>query len=225
MLLQLLFSSPELALVWVVAIVLGLTVHEFAHALVGVWRGDNTAERMGRLTLNPMAHLDLAGFIMLLIIGFGWAKPVPFDPRNLRNPLVDGLLIALAGPFSNLLMAGIAGGALRLLVINNVDIFSSLLGVFLVLVVLVNLMLLFFNLIPIHPLDGSKLVDVIFARTRYEHVARWLERYGPQIMLVLVAISLFTQFNPFFFVQVPSFLVCDGVTGLSCGGVLEYYFQ
>ena len=95
MILQLLLSSPWLAFVWIVAIVLALTVHEFAHALVGVWRGDRTAEHMGRLTLNPVAHIDPMGFFMLIILGFGWAKPVPFDPRNLQNPLVDGLLIAM----------------------------------------------------------------------------------------------------------------------------------
>ena len=103
-------------------------------------------------------------------------------------------------------------------------VFGSLLGAFLILSVLVNLLLLFFNLIPIHPLDGSKLVDVIFARTRYAYIATWLEHYGPRIMLVLVAISLFTQINPFFFIQLPSFLLCDGFTGMSCLGLLEYYF-
>ncbi len=85
MFLTLLFSSPPLALAWIVAILSSLTIHEFSHGLIAKWKGDMTAEREGRLTLNPLAHLDLIGFIPLLLFGFGWAKPVPFNPYNLKD--------------------------------------------------------------------------------------------------------------------------------------------
>lgn len=217
MLLELLFQAPSLGLVWIVAIVIALTVHEFAHALVGSWRGDSTAEAMGRLTLNPMAHIDPFGFIMLLVLGFGWAKPVPFDPRNLRNPLVDGLLIALAGPFANLVLAGAAALTFRGLLGAGMLGLDTLLATFLVLLVFVNLLLLFFNLIPIYPLDGSKIVDVTLGGTRYDYIRQWLMYRGPQILLVLVIVSLFTSFNPFAIIQVPSIATCDALIGMQCG--------
>ena len=110
MLLSLFFTAPMLALVWLTALVIALTVHEFSHAIVGKWRGDDTAEKFGRLSLNPLAHIDPLGFLMLVSIGFGWAKPVPFNPQNLRHPLKDGLMIALAGPAANLVMAVVAAG-------------------------------------------------------------------------------------------------------------------
>src|SRR3989338_6823830 len=116
MFLSLISENPAVAIVWVLAIVIALTVHEFSHALAGKWRGDKTAEYEGRLTLNPMAHIDWIGFIPLLLLGFGWAKPVPFNPYNLRDPKWDSVLIALAGPASNFILALLSGFALRLLI-------------------------------------------------------------------------------------------------------------
>ena len=91
MFLNLLFGSPAIAVAWLVAILLTLTIHEFSHALVGKLRGDKTAVYEGRLTLNPMAHLDPTGFILLLLFGFGWAKPVPYNPYNLKDPKWDSV--------------------------------------------------------------------------------------------------------------------------------------
>lgn len=224
MLLQLFFSTPMLAFVWLTALVIALTVHEFAHALVGKWRGDDTAEKFGRLSLNPLSHIDPLGFLMLVTIGFGWAKPVPFDPRNLRSPLKDGLLIALAGPVANLIMAAIAAVLFRIFLETEIVRMDTMLGAFLVLSVLVNLLLLVFNLIPVHPLDGSKLVDVVTYRTGYEWIARWLQINGPRIMLVLVVIALMTPYDPFYFIQIASFFGCDHLIGSSCGGLLGMYF-
>lgn len=203
--------------VWIVAIVIALTVHEFAHALVGSWRGDDTAERMGRLTLNPLAHIDVFGFIMLIVIGFGWAKPVPFDPRNLKRPLADGLLIALAGPAANLVLALLAALVFRGLVAANVLAFDSLLALFLVLLVFVDLLLLFFNLIPIYPLDGSKVLDVLLPGTPLDFIRRWLIVNGSRLLLVLVIISMLTNLNPFGIIQVPSEAMCDILLGMQCG--------
>ena len=220
MLIQLLQYAPLFALAWVVSIILALTVHEFAHALVGYWRGDNTAEQMGRLTLNPLAHLDPVGTLMLLIVGFGWAKPVPFDPRNLKNPAWDGVAIAFAGPLSNLILAAIAAVAYR----NLAELpfaEGTLLPIFLILLIFTNLLLLFFNLIPIPPLDGSKVIDAVLYNTRYERVGVWLHIYGPRILLGLVVISLLTNIGIFNFIQVPAVLACDEMTGVSCMGALD----
>ena len=224
MLLSLFFSAPMLALVWLSALVVALTVHEFAHAIVGKWRGDDTAEHMGRLTLNPLSHIDPFGFLMLITLGFGWARPVPFDPRNLASPLRDGLFIALAGPAANLVMAAIAGAAFRVLYGFGGAGLDTMLGAFLVLSVLVNLLLLIFNLIPVHPLDGSKVVDVLLVGTRFEGIQRWLTVNGPRIMLIAVLVSILSPFDPFFFIHVPAFAGCDYLLGASCGGLLGLYF-
>lgn len=213
-----------LAFVWLTALVVALTVHEFSHAIVGKWRGDDTAEKFGRLSLNPLSHIDPLGFLMLVTIGFGWAKPVPFDPRNLKSPLKDGLLIALAGPLSNLVMAVIAAALFRIFLETGVVRIDTMLGAFLVLSVLVNLLLLCFNMIPVHPLDGSKLVDVITYRTGYEWLSRWLQINGPRIMLVLVMISLLTPYDPFSLIQIPAEFGCNHLIGTSCGGLLGMYF-
>lgn len=220
MILQLLFQAPLLGLAWAIAIIMALTVHEFAHALVGSWRGDDTAERMGRLTMNPLAHLDFVGTLMLLSVGFGWAKPVPFDPRNLSNPAWDGFAIALAGPFANLLLAGVGAVAYRVFA-EMPFAQGSLLPIFLVLLIFTNLLLMFFNLIPIPPLDGSKVIEAVSYRTRYERVGIWLNVYGPRVLLGLVVLSLLTSINVFGFVQIPAVLACDNLTGVSCLGLLN----
>lgn len=224
MLLTLFFEKPIYASLWLLALVIALTVHEFAHALVGKWRGDDTAERLGRLSLNPLAHIDPLGFLMLIAIGFGWAKPVPFDPQNLRSPLKDGLLIALAGPIANLIMAAIAAGLFQVFLETGAVSMNTMLGVFLLLSIVVNLSLFVFNLIPVHPLDGSKLVDVVTYRTGYEWLARWLQINGPRVMLALVFITLMTPYNPFFFIQAVAVVGCDQLIGGSCGGLLGMYF-
>lgn len=224
MLLQLFFTVPMLAFVWLTALIIALTVHEFAHAIVGKWRGDDTAEKFGRLSLNPLSHIDPLGFLMMVTIGFGWAKPVPFDPQNLKSPMKDGLLIALAGPIANLIMAAIAAGLFRIFLDTGVVAMDTMLGAFLLLSVLVNLLLFVFNLIPVHPLDGSKLVDVITYRTGYEWLARWLQINGPRIMLALVLIALMTPYDPFFFIQAIAAAGCNQLIGGSCSGLLGMYF-
>lgn len=220
MLFQLLFTQPLVALAWVVAIVFALTFHEFAHALVGKWRGDDTAERMGRLTLNPLAHLDPLGTLMLLFVGFGWAKPVPFDPRNLKNPAWDGVAIALAGPLANLILAVTAAVAYR----NLADLSfaqGSLLPVFLALLIFTNLLLLFFNLIPVPPLDGSKMVEAVLHSSRYARFLGLFNLYGPRILLGLVIISMvIPSLNVFSFISTPAMLACDEMIQESCTGLI-----
>jgi Zn-dependent protease len=165
------------------AILFGLTIHEFSHGYVA-WRlGDPTAKMMGRLTLNPLKHIDPIGTIALFLFRFGWAKPVPIDPRNFRHPTRDMAISSLAGPAANLLTAAVAGLILRMLIAFHVGGFvATLISYF----VLFNLILCFFNLIPIPPLDGSRLLYHLLPPNLAAGYAR-LERYG---FIILIAIIL-----------------------------------
>ncbi|MFA4845856.1 MAG: site-2 protease family protein [Patescibacteria group bacterium] len=225
MFLNLFFGSPAIAVAWVVAILSSLTIHEFSHALAGKLVGDKTAEREGRLTLNPIAHIDPTGFILLLLFGFGWAKPVPYNPYNLKDPKWDSVKIALAGPLANLVMAILAGVAFRLLVGGGVIVSLNLLAIFLFLTILLNLFLMFFNVIPVHPLDGSKLFFAIFDHPKYAAMREVVAVYGPRILMFAVLISAFTSMNVFFFISAPAFATCDALLGQSCGGYFSSIFS
>lgn len=216
MIFDLLINAPELAVIWLLVILIALTVHEFSHAYIGYKKGDYTAESMGRLTLNPLAHIHPVGFVMLLLFGFGWAKPVPFNPYNLKDPKVDAVHIALAGPFSNLLLAIVSGLSTRFFVEVVLMPDFNLLIIFLKLLTLVNLSLLFFNLIPIPPLDGSKLVDAIPDNSSLAPMRNFIMQYGSQVLMGLVLISIFTNFDVFGFITGPSALICYSLVGTSC---------
>jgi Zn-dependent protease len=218
MFLNILFSSPTLALVWVVAIFASLTIHEFSHALVGGWRGDKTAEREGRLTLNPFAHIDLFGLVAMLLFGFGWAKPVPFNPYNLKNPKWDSVLIALAGPGSNLLLALFSAIAFRLT--SAALGAGNLLTIFLFLLILLNLFLLLFNIIPIHPLDGSKLFFALFDHPKYAQLRAFVAIRGPQILMFAIFVAILTNIDIFFFIAKPAYGICNALINNSC---LSYF--
>ena len=176
-------------------ILLALTFHEFAHAYVANRFGDDTAKQSGRLTMNPLAHLDPFGTLMIFIVHFGWAKPVPVNPYNLRNPKKDMLWISAAGPLSNMVLALISGLLLRFMATSGMmPDADSMLGVFIVMVVFslqINLALAVFNILPIAPLDGSKILYGIlpagFAKQIY-----LLERYGPFILIGLIIFGQLT---------------------------------
>ncbi len=219
---QLLNSAPGIAAAWIIVIVLSLTVHEFAHALVGNLKGDKTAEMAGRLTLNPLSHIDWIGFLPLLLFGFGWAKPVPFNPYNLQNPKRDALHIALAGPFSNLFLAILSAIVFRLL--DTAGALTGLLPAFLLLMIIINLFLLLFNVIPVHPLDGSKVIDAILIRPDQQSLLHKIKYYGPRVLFALILVSLFTNFNVFFFISEPAFWICDSMIGSSCNAELSQLF-
>ncbi|MCX6714520.1 MAG: site-2 protease family protein [Candidatus Uhrbacteria bacterium] len=225
MFLTLLFSSPPLALAWIIAILFSLTVHEFSHGLMAKVRGDLTAEREGRLTLNPLAHLDVFGFIPLLLFGFGWAKPVPFNPYNLKNPKWDSVLIALAGPASNLIIAIVCSMAFRYLVVGGILSSYSLLSAFLFFFILLNLFLMLFNIIPIEPLDGSKLFFALFDAPKYEQLRRFVFVRGPQMLMFAVFISLLTNIDIFFFISRPAYAICHSLTGTSCEAYQSMLFS
>jgi len=223
MFLNLIFTSPLIAVAYAVAIILSLTVHEFAHAYIGKLRGDDTAERMGRLTLNPLAHLDFLGTLVLFTLGFGWAKPVPFNPDRLQRPLLDGVVIALAGPAANLFLAIVTGVVFQWLFIGGLLSFTSVLPAFLVLLLTVNLMLMFFNLLPFPPLDGSHAVEAFLHGGSWPRAYAFFKIYGPQVFLVLVILSLVTPLDVFGFITEPAFFACDLLSQSSCLGVLGMY--
>jgi Zn-dependent protease len=173
------------------AILFGLTIHEFSHGWVA-WRlGDPTAKMMGRLTLNPLKHLDPIGTIALFLFRFGWAKPVPIDPRNFQHPTRDMAISSLAGPAANLLTAAVSGLILRVLILFHVGGFLATLAMYFV---LFNLILCFFNLIPIPPLDGSRLLYHLLPPNLAAGYAR-LERYGFIILMAVIFLGQLTSVN------------------------------
>lgn len=185
---MLLFNPSIEGLIAVAIIVfIGFPIHEFAHALAAFQLGDSTAKMFGRLTLDPRAHIDPMGALLILIAGFGWAKPTPVNPYNLRGGRSSEALVALAGPLSNLILAALAALPLRYILATNMAAPPLLMNTLGYLVYL-NLLLMIFNLIPIPPLDGSK---VLFALMNRQTEMRWrpvLEQYG--LLILLAAIFL-----------------------------------
>jgi Zn-dependent protease len=179
-------------------IVFGLTIHEFSHAFVASKCGDTTSKDQGRVSLNPLKHIDPIGFIILLVAGFGWAKPVEFNEQNLRNPKRDVLKIAVAGPLSNALLAMLlsVGFAIwmKSITYDYSRVNSTIYEIFRY-AIYINWSLFIFNLLPIPPLDGSHLVLQYFKK--YPDVYRALYKYGSYLMLLLIILSLATEINFF----------------------------
>ncbi len=174
-------------------ILLGLTVHEFSHAYISNKCGDTTSKDQGRITLNPLKHIDPLGFIMLLVAGFGWAKPVQFNEKNLQNPQTDVMKIAVAGPFSNAILALVLSWIFALIYKINPDIFYSVLSEVFLYAIYINWGLFIFNLIPLPPLDGSHLLLNYFRR--YPRLYEGLYKYGTFILFGLIVGSVFSKVN------------------------------
>ena len=178
------------------AVLIGLTVHEFSHAYIAVLLGDSTPKDQGRLTLNPVPHIDIMGLVLLLFAGFGWAKPVQINPNNFKNPKGDDLLVSIAGPFSNILFAIIMAGVIKLLITYADGIFSSgrfgeNISLVLLFIVYINILLSVFNMIPIPPLDGSHIL-LSFIPDRYESFKAGFRRYGRFFLMALILLSRFS---------------------------------
>jgi len=179
----------------VFAIIIALSVHEFSHALAADQLGDDTPRLQGRLTLNPLAHLDLLGSLMFLIAGFGWARPVQINPYVIQRRSPAGpMIVAAAGPFSNLLLAIVATIPIRAGLVSATS--SSLLSQFFVGFIWINLILLFFNLLPIFPLDGEKILDH-FLPPRGQEILLQIRPYGTYILMGLIILGNFGSFNIF----------------------------
>ena len=192
-----LFRLPLEVLVLLIPVLLfALVFHEFSHGWVANKLGDPTAKYSGRLTLNPIAHLDMMGSLMILFVGFGWAKPVPVDSRYLANPRTDMMKIAFAGPASNLLLAFIAGTFIRFT--GNLGPLSSMLMMF----TQINIMLAVFNMIPIPPLDGSQIFSGLMVRKNPDLVLK-LQIYGPQLLFGLILFGMLTRFSPIWWLMSP----------------------
>ncbi len=190
MITNLLFNNPLIFVVWACAILAAIAIHEFFHAWTAYYLGDPTAKSEGRLTLNPFAHLDLMGTIFLLFVGFGWGKSVPFNPYNLRNQKYGPALVAISGPLSNLGLAIVSGLFLRTAVAFT-DLPLNNLGLqFLSAVIYISLILMVFNLIPIPPLDGSKLLFVLMPYS-WQRARIFLERYGSLLLIALLFLIVF----------------------------------
>ncbi len=180
-------------IVFIVILIYSIIIHEVSHGLVAEYLGDPTARLMKRLTLNPLPHIDPFGSILLpliLIISgsgflFGWAKPVPFDPYNLKNPRRDAALISLAGPASNLILALIVSVLLRLFIFFNIPFLSTIGSSILPSAIILNISLAVFNFLPISPLDGFKIIGGVLSDQRAKE---WyeLERYGFIFLLILI---------------------------------------
>lgn len=177
-------TDPLVFLVWAIALISAVTVHEFAHAWTAVRLGDPTPKLQGRLTLNPLAHLDPLGTLMLLLVRFGWGKPVQFDPFNLENPRRDAAVISLAGPASNLILASVLSIVLRFAQ-TPFSPFAGL-AVFIPPFIMLNVVLAIFNLIPVHPLDGGKILVGLLPPRDALKVDLFMQKYGIFILIILI---------------------------------------
>ena len=205
-------GNLQLVPLWIIAFLISGGIHEFAHAWVAHRLGDNTAEKLGRLTINPIPHIDPVGLIMLAIsaamgFGFGWAKPVPVNPYNLRHPKRDMMLISLAGPVSNIIQAAFFTGVFWLVykywqggspVLQLIVIFGTL-----------NMILAAFNLLPVGPLDGAKIAAGFMPD---DTAVKWMEfnyRHGFIVLIILIASGLLQV------LVMPIFTLISHITGWS----------
>lgn len=178
--------APFEILTWVIGFLLALTCHEAAHALCANFLGDPTAKFAGRISANPLAHLDLMGTLFLLFVGVGWGKPVPVNPLNFANPRAGEILTALAGPLANFVVALLLAIPYNFFAASGTDV-EQFLGT----LIFINILILVFNLLPIPPLDGGGVVANILP-LRYKIV---YEQYGPFFLFGVIAFGLVFDFN------------------------------
>ncbi|MCI0521921.1 MAG: site-2 protease family protein [Chloroflexi bacterium] len=194
--------QPSVLISHLVVLVVAFTIHEFAHAWTANSFGDTTPGAHGRLTLNPLAHLDPLGSLLLLVAGFGWAKPVPVNPFALQRRAPSAMMwVSLAGPLSNLLMALLAAIPFKLGLVNALQAYLDVMAAgehflptlpqLLFTFVELNLLLMLFNLIPIAPLDGEKIAEYFFPPA-WQRALETIRPFGPLILMALVFLGLFS---------------------------------
>jgi Zn-dependent protease len=185
----LLRDDPQLFAAFLIAVIIGITFHEFSHAAVASLQGDQTARSQGRLTLNPISHLDPLGSIALMVAGFGWGRPVPVTPSRLRSGRLGHVLVGLAGPAANFVVALVAAVGLRIAYPTagttlDVGFTVTLLSM----IVTINVVLGVFNLLPIPPLDGSTLLSIALPPSR-QNIVAFLNQYGIFLLLGLLILA------------------------------------
>ena len=195
--------DSQIIVLLIPALVFSLSFHEFAHAWMAYRLGDSTAARMGRLTLNPMSHLDPIGSLALLLMGFGWSKPVPVNARYLENPRRDMVKVAAAGPISNIILAIIAALVLRLLF--DSDLLSNSVKTFFIIFMQINITLAVFNLLPVSPLDGSQILSPFLEKQFGPDIVWKMQAYGPRVLFFIILFSMITDIHIFSFVINPIF--------------------
>ncbi len=189
--LQLLFSGEYIIFVTIlVSIIFSLTLHEYGHASCAKVLGDDTAQRMGRLTLNPVAHIDPVGLLMVVLVGVGYAKPVPTNPRNIKYPW-GSAAVAAAGPLMNLLLAILTINVLQFSYLSSTFDLSGQQILFLSFMAQINLLLMLFNLIPFGPLDGHYIMSWVLPQQLRQRYDYYNEKYGAQLFLILILLSVF----------------------------------
>lgn len=198
--LDILQNDIQAGVILIVVLIFSLCFHEFSHAYVAYRLGDNTAAYQGRLTLNPLAHLDPIGSIMLLLVGFGYAKPVPINPMNFNNPRTDSMKVGFAGPASNLILCLIGCLIMRILGVENLIEIQrrgtdlTVLGTILYYFSSINMTLAIFNLIPIYPLDGGQIFGGFLDKIN-PNLSNKLREYGPRALMVIIFLGIFTGFS------------------------------
>lgn len=214
-----LFSDPLVFVIYFVSLLVAIDIHEFSHAFVADYLGDPTPRLQGRLKLDPRVHIDNIGMLFLLLFGFGWGKPVEFDPYNLKNPRKDAGIISIAGPISNLLLALILSIILRLFIFLQLNFLTTIGIMILAPIIKMNIVLGVFNILPIHPLDGFKIVGAILPE---DQAKEWysLQRYGI-IFLIIMILPLFSGSSMLDKVLIPMvtfvsnlFLPLKGLSGI-----------
>ncbi len=199
MFLSLFQSNPSAAVAFLLGLVIGITLHEAAHATSAYLLGDDTAYRDGRVTLNPASHLDVLGSLMLLMAGFGWGKPTPVMPSKLRGGVFGPVAVALAGPVSNLLIVAVCAALFLVPVFRDP---GGFLFILVIMIAFTNALLFVFNLIPIPPLDGAKVLFPFLPRALDGFVA-FMNQYGPFILLGLILLSFVTNLPIFTILLAP----------------------
>ena len=217
LLFQLFSSNPLLIIPWLVALIIAITVHEFSHGYAAYKLGDHTAASMGRLTLNPIAHLDMVGSLMLLLVGFGWAKPVPINIFKVGKGDLGKFLVSVAGIASNILIAIFSVIALKILLSFGISEFNFLVK-FLAFLVYIDLALFAFNLLPIAPLDGYRMFES-FAPRAFERFAPFMEQWGFFILIALVFLTNIVGILIYFFIDLFSVLFNLPIIYLAFGGL------
>lgn len=178
---SLLFSNPLAFFIVFPGLLLSISIHEYAHCWVTDKLGDPTPRARGRLTLDPRAHLDPLGVLAILLTRFGWGKPAPFDPYNLKEPVLDTALIAAAGPLTNIIIATLLSLILRFGLLPFAIAESAIFNI-----LIINVMLAIFNLIPVYPLDGSKIIMAFLPQDMAYEYENFMTRYGTFVLIMMI---------------------------------------